>query len=156
MVEGVRRAAQELGRSLALDVVPLADGGEGTVDAVQRARGGTLRHAQVRDPLGRPIEAAYLLLDDGTAVVEWAAAPPWTAAPGWPRRSACGCATTRDIPCLPAVARSLSWRASTCRLYIPGCATWRSTCSVTYRIHSSARTEPLVSSGRRRAPRPRW
>ena len=74
MVEGARRAAQELGRSLALDVVPLADGGEGTVDAVQRARGGTLRYARVRDPLGRPIEAAYLLLDDGTAVVEMAAA----------------------------------------------------------------------------------
>ena len=28
----------------------------------------------VRDPLGRPVEAAYLLLDDGTAVVEMAAA----------------------------------------------------------------------------------
>ena len=74
MVEGARRAAHELGHPLALDVVPLADGGEGTVDAVQRARGGTLRYARVRDPLGRPIEAAYLLLDDGTAVVEMAAA----------------------------------------------------------------------------------
>jgi glycerate kinase len=74
MVQGAHRAAQELGRSLALDVVPLADGGEGTVDAVQRARGGTLRHARVHDPLGRHIEAAYLLLDDGTAVVEMAAA----------------------------------------------------------------------------------
>jgi glycerate kinase len=74
MVEGAHRAAQELGHPLELDVVPLADGGEGTVDAVQRARGGTLRHARVRDPLGRPIEAAYLLLDDGTAVLEMAAA----------------------------------------------------------------------------------
>ena len=59
---------------LTLDLVPLADGGEGTVDAVQRARGGWRRSARVRDPLGRPVEASYLLLDDGTAVIEMAAA----------------------------------------------------------------------------------
>lgn len=74
MAAGARSAAAQLGVSLILDIVPLADGGEGTVDAVQRARGGELRTATVRDPLGRPIVAAFLLLDDGTAVLEMASA----------------------------------------------------------------------------------
>lgn len=74
MAMGARRAAQALERALNLDVVPLADGGEGTVDAVARARGGVRRVARVRDPLDRPIDAAYLLLDDGAAVIEMAAA----------------------------------------------------------------------------------
>jgi glycerate kinase len=39
-----------------------------------RARGGEWRAAEVSDPLGRPVEARYLLLDDGRAVVESAEA----------------------------------------------------------------------------------
>lgn len=55
--------------------VPVADGGEGTVDAVVSARGGTIRHAVVSGPLGGSVDAAYGLLDGGrTAVVETASA----------------------------------------------------------------------------------
>ena len=54
-------------------VYPMADGGEGTVQALA-ALGGTVRTVKVRDPLCRPIEAQYLLLSDGTAVMEMAAA----------------------------------------------------------------------------------
>jgi glycerate kinase len=55
--------------------VPVADGGEGTVDAVVSARGGTIRHAVVSGPLGGSVDAAYGLLDGGrTAVVEMASA----------------------------------------------------------------------------------
>lgn len=55
--------------------VPVADGGEGTVDAVISARGGTIRHAVVSGPLGGSVDAAYGLLDGGrTAVVEMASA----------------------------------------------------------------------------------
>lgn len=55
--------------------IPLADGGEGTLDVLVRATGGELRSAQVHDPLTRPIEACYGILGDGkTAVVEMAAA----------------------------------------------------------------------------------
>src|SRR5579885_2439021 len=64
LAQGAQRAAQALGQQIEIDAVPLADGGEGTVDAVERARGGTRRTARVRDPLGRPIDASYLLLDD--------------------------------------------------------------------------------------------
>jgi len=56
-------------------LAPLADGGEGTLEAVQAAGGWVLRTARVRDPLGRRIDAPWLLSDDGrTAVVELAAA----------------------------------------------------------------------------------
>ena len=63
-------------RSAGADAVelPIADGGEGTVDALHAARGGELREAIVSDPLGRPVSARWLLLPDGRAVVEAAAA----------------------------------------------------------------------------------
>lgn len=58
-----------------VEQVPLADGGPGTVAAVVAAAGGELRTVACRDPLGRPITAAFGLVDGGrTAVVEMAAA----------------------------------------------------------------------------------
>ena len=54
--------------------IPVADGGEGTVDALVSAVGGRTVTLEVQDPLGRPIRAAYGVLPDGTAVVETAAA----------------------------------------------------------------------------------
>jgi glycerate 2-kinase len=53
---------------------PLADGGEGTLEAFERALGGEERFARVQDPLGRPVEARWLLLPDGRGVVESAQA----------------------------------------------------------------------------------
>jgi glycerate kinase len=58
------------------DALPLADGGEGTLDALHAARGGVWHEAQVEDAFGRPRTARWLLLDDGTAVVEAAEAVP--------------------------------------------------------------------------------
>lgn len=57
-----------------VDECPVADGGEGTADALHGALGGEWREARVSDPLGRPVDARWLLLPDGTAVVESAAA----------------------------------------------------------------------------------
>jgi glycerate 2-kinase len=54
--------------------VPLADGGEGTADALYGALGGEWRTASVSDPLGRQVEARFLVLPDGRAVVEAAEA----------------------------------------------------------------------------------
>jgi glycerate kinase len=55
--------------------LPVADGGEGTLDALLGALGGEQRTARVADPLGRPVDADYALLRDGrTAVVEMARA----------------------------------------------------------------------------------
>jgi glycerate 2-kinase len=53
------------------DELPVADGGEGTAEVFAAARGGEWRSVRyVEDPLGREIEGHYLVLDDGTAVVE--------------------------------------------------------------------------------------
>ena len=55
--------------------VPMADGGEGTVDALVSAKGGHRINTTVVGPLGEPVQAAYGLLDDRkTAVIEIAAA----------------------------------------------------------------------------------
>jgi len=54
--------------------VPIADGGEGTVEALVAATGGRVEHATVRGPLGEPVRALWGVLGDGeTAVVEMAA-----------------------------------------------------------------------------------
>jgi glycerate 2-kinase len=54
--------------------LPVADGGEGTAAVIHASLGGTWHAATVSDALGRPVEAKWLLLDDGTAVVESAQA----------------------------------------------------------------------------------
>ncbi|HEX9288929.1 MAG TPA: glycerate kinase [Anaeromyxobacteraceae bacterium] len=54
--------------------VPIADGGEGTVEALVAATCGRVEHAAVRGPLGEPVRALWGVLGDGqTAVVEMAA-----------------------------------------------------------------------------------
>ncbi len=54
--------------------VPVADGGEGTVDAVSAAAGGSLRTVSVSGPLGGKVAAAYAVLPGQRAVIEMAAA----------------------------------------------------------------------------------
>jgi glycerate 2-kinase len=57
------------------DLCPLADGGEGTMEALLLALGGEAIAADVHDPLGRPVRASFGLVEDGgTAVIEMAAA----------------------------------------------------------------------------------
>jgi len=65
---------------------PLADGGEGTVDAVLAARRGERRTVRVTGPWGQPVDAAYGAFDDGRrAVIEMAAASGILLAPPGPR-----------------------------------------------------------------------
>lgn len=52
----------------------VADGGEGTVDAVVASLGGARIDATVEDPLGRPVEAIYGMLPGNRAIIEMAAA----------------------------------------------------------------------------------
>lgn len=59
----------------ALDLCPVADGGEGTLDTLLEALGGHTVEQRVSDPLGRPITAALGWIDDGAlALVEVAGA----------------------------------------------------------------------------------
>jgi glycerate 2-kinase len=77
LASGVRRAGIEA------DELPLADGGEGTAEALAAALGGRWRETEVEDPLGRRVEARYLELPERRAVVESAEAIGlWRLAPG--------------------------------------------------------------------------
>jgi glycerate kinase len=58
-----------------IDIVPIADGGEGTVDALVAATNGTVRQTRVKGPLNDPVNAKWGILGDGkTAVIEMAEA----------------------------------------------------------------------------------
>ncbi|QKW36537.1 glycerate kinase [Actinomadura sp. NAK00032] len=68
---GARRAVPDA----EVAAVPMADGGEGTLDCFLAARGGDAVEVAATDPLGRPVKARYALSGDGrSAVVELAAA----------------------------------------------------------------------------------
>jgi len=54
--------------------LPVADGGEGTAEVIASAREGRWGEAEVTGPLGERVGARYLVLEDGSAVVEAAEA----------------------------------------------------------------------------------
>ncbi|MBQ6582487.1 MAG: glycerate kinase [Mogibacterium sp.] len=72
--EIIGRAAREVLPDCTVTPIPIADGGEGTVDSVLTAVAGSRIPVKVHDPLGRRITACYGILGDGTAVMEMAAA----------------------------------------------------------------------------------
>ncbi len=55
-------------------ILPLADGGEGTVEALTYGLKGQEITLQVTGPLGQPVNSTYGILPDGTAVMEMASA----------------------------------------------------------------------------------
>ena len=68
--EGFRRADS----SIQVDVRPLADGGEGTVEALVSGMNGILEHSMVTGPLGKPVDAVYgIIPETTTAVIEMSA-----------------------------------------------------------------------------------
>jgi glycerate kinase len=69
LAEGLRTWAE-------VDELPVADGGEGTLDVLHSALGGDWREAEVSDAFGLPRIARWLVLADETAVLEAAEAIP--------------------------------------------------------------------------------
>lgn len=75
VAQSVEKAFKEVYPSCEVIKVNVADGGEGTMDALQQTLGGRKVSMSVSDPLGRPVQASYVILDDGvTAVLEMSAA----------------------------------------------------------------------------------
>ena len=75
VADSVEKAVHEVLPGCDVVKVNVADGGEGTMDALQQTLGGARVSLTVSDPLGRPIEAYYVILDDGvTAVLEMSVA----------------------------------------------------------------------------------
>ena len=76
VADAIGEGLQKAGRPV--DLCPVADGGEGTLQALLAAFGGDLETVAVSDPLGREIEASFALVagarDRKVAVVEMAAA----------------------------------------------------------------------------------
>lgn len=70
MAVGVRRAMPDA----EVDICPVADGGEGTVDALVTALRGEFRQSPVTGPCGEPVIARWGLVQAGTAVLEMASA----------------------------------------------------------------------------------
>ena len=69
--EGIRRVYPDA----VVSVRPLADGGEGTVEALVSGMNGELRTITVTGPLGQPLECSYGIIgSSGTAVIEMSAA----------------------------------------------------------------------------------
>ena len=67
----VKEASLKLNSNTEVFVRPLADGGEGTVEALYAGLGGEKVSIEVSGPLNSPVNAEYLILSDGkTAVME--------------------------------------------------------------------------------------
>ncbi|MBA1334997.1 MAG: Glycerate kinase [Firmicutes bacterium] len=65
-----------------VELIPMADGGEGTVDAMVAATGGRIVKAVVKGPLMEDVESRFGILGDGeTAVIEMASASGLTLVP---------------------------------------------------------------------------
>ncbi|HEX77556.1 MAG TPA: glycerate kinase [Dehalococcoidia bacterium] len=75
VAQAIERGIRAVAPEAEVVLVPMADGGEGTVQALVDATGGRFISTQVTDPMGKPVLAAWGLLGDGlTAVIEMSAA----------------------------------------------------------------------------------
>ncbi len=75
VAEAIGTGLKEGYRSASLRLLPMADGGEGTVQAIVDATGGVIIRHEVKDPLLRPHRSSFGIHGDGqTAVIEMAEA----------------------------------------------------------------------------------
>ena len=65
MARGVRAIAP----NAEIDIIPLADGGEGTLEALVASTHGQFKQVAASDPLGRSINGLYGVLGDGKTIV---------------------------------------------------------------------------------------
>ncbi|MBN1414835.1 MAG: glycerate kinase [Bacteroidales bacterium] len=75
VAEHIAAGIQRIISSAHIKIIPLADGGEGTVSSLVDATGGRIVKVRVNDPLLRMTDSFFGILGDGkTAVIEMAAA----------------------------------------------------------------------------------
>ena len=75
VAQAMKRGVLNVFPDARVTVVPIADGGEGTVEALVAATGGQFLCKKVKGPLGKEVSATWGILGDGeTAVIEMAAA----------------------------------------------------------------------------------
>lgn len=71
---GVKRGVQKVYEDALVQICAVADGGEGTVEALGDSDGARFINLICKDPLGKDVEATYAILKDSTAVIEMASA----------------------------------------------------------------------------------
>ncbi|MFW6000781.1 MAG: glycerate kinase [Halanaerobium sp.] len=75
VAENIKKGINDFDKNINVDLLPMADGGEGTVQSLVDATGGQIIKKEVTGPLGNNVEAFYGILgDQKTAVIEMAAA----------------------------------------------------------------------------------
>ena len=74
VARAIVRGIHECHPSILIHTIPVADGGEGTVDALLAALGGERRSTRVEGPLGQLVDAAWGITRAGDAGIEMAAA----------------------------------------------------------------------------------
>ena len=70
----IKRAINKVNSTVDVVTMPIADGGEGMVEAIAGALPSKSVSCEVLDPIGRKITARYLVTADGTAIIEMARA----------------------------------------------------------------------------------
>lgn len=74
VAEIVERGIRKVYKDASVDKVAIADGGEGTVDAIVQTLSGKYEKVKVTGPMGEPVMAKYGIVEDTTAVIEMAEA----------------------------------------------------------------------------------
>jgi glycerate 2-kinase len=69
VAENIAKGLRDALPHIKIDIVPMADGGEGTAGAICEARGGSWLKCKAHDPIGREIEARYAWIEDGELAV---------------------------------------------------------------------------------------
>ena len=70
----IERGVLKVFKNAIIKKIPVADGGEGTVDSIIYAAGGNIKKVYVKNPLGETIEAKYGIISKDKAVIEMAEA----------------------------------------------------------------------------------
>ena len=74
VAQAIERGIKRVDENIQTSIVPMADGGEGTVESLVEATDGQIINVKVKDPLMRDIDSYYGVLGDRkTAVIEMAA-----------------------------------------------------------------------------------
>nr|MBA3350118.1 glycerate kinase [Actinomycetota bacterium] len=81
MARAIAEGAGRVFPEARIEILPLGDGGEGTLEALLTAVGGRIETARVTGPLGAPVDAPLGRLDDGRVALEVAAASGLTLVP---------------------------------------------------------------------------
>jgi glycerate kinase len=69
VAENIAKGLRDALPDAKITIVPMADGGEGTAEAIYEARGGSWLKCKAHDPIGREIEARYAWIEDGNLAV---------------------------------------------------------------------------------------